>query len=70
MLLGIVLDRSIAASTGVDLCLDDGDWTAQLLERVDRFGGGAGHNALGHGNARFAQNFLALEFVNFHRGTG
>jgi hypothetical protein len=57
---------ALAATSGVDLCLDHPDRAAEL------FGGFAGFLdterwvAHGHGDAETAEQFFALVFVNLH----
>ena len=69
VLLGVFLDRALAAAAGVDLGLDDGDWSAELRKRGGGFVGRASNDAARHGNAGVAQDLLGLKFVNLHWGS-
>ncbi len=54
-LLRMFLESSLAPSAGVNLGLDHGDGSPQLLEGGRRLGGCLGHNPLGDGNLRFVR---------------
>ncbi len=60
---------ALAAAAGVDLRLDDPDRTAELLRRLGRFADAERGIAARHGDAEAGQDFLALIFVNLHRGS-
>ena len=62
MLLGVFLDRPLAAAAGMDLRLDHGDRAAQLGEGGGGFVGRAGDDAAGHGDAGLAEGFACLGY--------
>ncbi len=66
VLLGFFLDGALAASAGVDLCLDDRDRAAELRVGGSRFVGRARHDAARHGDMGVAKELLGLIFVDFH----
>ena len=58
----------LAATTRVHLRLDHPHRAAQLLCGFDRFVNRECGDAPGHRNVELAQDFLALVFVDLHRG--
>jgi hypothetical protein len=66
-LLRVAFDRPLPAAAGVNLGLHHRQWPAQLFEcrrRLFRLGR---HLPLEHSDARLAEQFFGLIFVDFHR---
>ena len=57
---------ALAATTGMDLRLDDPDFATELARRVFRLGHGKARNASRRRHTVLAQDFLALILVNVH----
>ncbi len=68
--IGVLLEAALAASTGVDLGLDDDDLAAGLGDQFDRRRVGLFdrecHLRLGDGDPRLAQQLFGLILVNLH----
>ena len=61
---------ALAAAAGVDLRLHDPDRAAELLRRLGRLADAERGIAARHRDAEAGEDFLALVFVNLHRGVG
>ena len=57
---------TLAATTGMDLCLDHPDGAAQFFGCSDSFVNGKGRNSSWDRHAKSAQDLFALVFMNFH----
>src|SRR5690606_18569078 len=64
--LGNLHAAALAASAGMDLCLDDPHGPAELLRGFHRLLHRERGNAARHGHTKLAQDVLALVFVNLH----
>ncbi len=62
----VLFDRAFAASAGVDLRLDDGEFPAEFVERIGNRSRSVGHDASRNGDAGLRENLLGLIFVDLH----
>ena len=63
-----VLEGSLAASTGMNLCLDDEFALIQSSGHGFRFGRCVGDASRLGGNTEFGEKFTGLKFVDIHNG--
>ena len=65
---GQFLELALAASAGMDLCLDDIQRSGQLFGGSDGFLNRKRGMTVGHGDPVFLEQFLGLVFVDVHLG--